>query len=210
MSALKDQITLLKSFLRGRFKITVLCCSIAFLLIWIAGYFIGINSPEVVEEVMSSFFTNAQEQGALKNDGSIAFFPLLANNWRVMMLSVLQGAIPFLFLPAVTLASNAYLIGLAGARFTLKGIPFHLFLASILPHGIFELPAIVLSIACGIHLCISLAKLITRSFKRTPMGETLSDLLRVMLLLVAPMTILAAVIETYITEWFVYFIVMIS
>ena len=74
-----------------------------------------------------------------------------------------------------------------------------LYFAGLLPHGVFELTALVLSIACGIHLCISLNRMILKSSRHVPMVETLSDLLRVMLLLVAPMTIAAAIIEAYIT-----------
>ncbi len=202
---MKDQLILLKSFLRGKFKITVICCAIAFLLVWIAGYFIGINSPEVVESMMSSFFTNARESGALNYDGSISLFPLLANNWKFMMLSAILGAIPFLFLPVFTLITNAYVVGLEGAMLTLNDIPVHVYLASILPHGIFEISAIVLSISCGIHLCFSLVRSILKSPRRIPLGESLCNLLRVMLLLVAPLTIFAAFIETYITDWFIMF-----
>lgn len=74
-----------------------------------------------------------------------------------------------------------------------------LLLAGLLPHGIFELPAMVLSIACGVQLCRNMCLLVTSSPRRVPMVELLGDLLRVMVLLVAPMTVAAALIECYVT-----------
>ena len=199
MNVLKEQVTLLKQFLRSTFKFTLLVCSVAFLIIGIASYFIGMSSPDTVNSVMSSFYAGAKSSGAISADGGLSVFPLIANNWRVMILSALTGAIPFLFLPMIILASNAYVIGLGGAMFSLAGLSLPLFFVSILPHGIFEIPAMLLSFSCGIHLCLSLIKLIAKTFRREPMGETLSNLLRVMLLVVAPLTIIAAFVETYIT-----------
>ena len=74
-----------------------------------------------------------------------------------------------------------------------------LYLAGILPHGIFELPALLISAACGVCLCRNMSRLVTSSPKRVPMVELLSDLLRVMLLIVLPMTVAAAFIEAYVT-----------
>ena len=81
----------------------------------------------------------------------------------------------------------------AGKTTTIKAV------AGILPHGIFELPALVLSIACGVYLCRNMCRLVTSSPRRVPMVALLGDLLRVLVVLVAPMTVAAAFIECYVT-----------
>ena len=74
-----------------------------------------------------------------------------------------------------------------------------LYLAGILPHGIFELPALVIAAACGVCLCRNMGRLVTSSPKRVPMVELLSDLLRVLLFWSLPMTVAAAFPEAYVT-----------
>lgn len=80
-----------------------------------------------------------------------------------------------------------------------SGIPMSIYFAGILPHGIFELPALIIASACGVCLCRNMCRLVTSSPKRASMVELLSDLLRVLLLLILPLTVAAAFIEAYVT-----------
>ena len=104
-----------------------------------------------------------------------------------------------LALPVLSLLVNGAMVGIVGAMYVLSGLSPLYFLAGILPHGILELPAIVLSAACGVYLCRNMCRLVTSSPKRIPMVEVLGDLLRVLVLLVAPMTVAAALIECCVT-----------
>lgn len=196
---LKEQFSLLRSFLRTGFQKNAVLCAAGFLAAGIIGYFIGISSPDMVETVIESFLENAENSGVIQEDGTISAFALLANNWTAMLISAAYGFLPFVFLPVTSLAVNGFILGISGAMYQIYGQSAALWLAALLPHGIFELTALVLSIACGIHLCISINRVIIGSRSRTPMVETLCDLLRVMLLLVAPLTIAAAFIEAYVT-----------
>ena len=74
-----------------------------------------------------------------------------------------------------------------------------LYLAALLPHGIFELAALVLAAACGVYLCRNIGRLVTNSPKKIPAVELLTDLLRVLVMVIAPLTAAAAFIESYIT-----------
>ena len=91
------------------------------------------------------------------------------------------------------------LLGMMAVIYLANDLSLAAYLAGILPHGIFELPALVLSISCGVCLCRNMCRLVTGSDRRIPMVELLSDLLRVMLLVVLPLTVLAAVMECYVT-----------
>ncbi len=199
MSTLREQFALLSAFLRTGFRKTVLLCSAGFLIAGFLGCVAGHLSPEIITEMLNSFAQVVEDAGVVNEDGTFSPFALLANNWSAMLISALYGFFPFLFFPAVSLFSNGFLMGVMAAMYQINGISMTVFFAALIPHGIFELPALVLSIACGIYLCLQVNRAILRSPNRPPLLETFCDLLRVMLLLVAPMTIIAAFVEAYVT-----------
>ena len=199
MSMLKEQFTLLRDFLHGSFRKIFLLCAAGFLAAGVVGYVVGIMSPDIVQSVFENFITNAENGGVIRNDGSLSVFALLANNWKVMLISVAYGFLPFIFLPVILIASNGFVVGISGAMYHIYDQSLSLWLAALLPHGIFELTAFVLSVACGVHLCLCICRMIIGSPHRAPMVETLCDLLRILILLVAPLTIAAAFIEVYVT-----------
>jgi len=199
MSGLRSQISLLKDFLRSDFKKTVLHCSLAMACAIALGVVAGLLSPQTVEMALNAFMEMVEEAGVIDTEGNLSVFGLLMNNWQAMLTGAACGFVPFIFLPAVSLASNGFLIGVMAAWYRANGMSMALYLAGLLPHGIFELPALVLSIACGVRLCRNMCLVVTSSPRRIPMVELLSDLLRVLLLLVAPMTVAAAFLEAYVT-----------
>lgn len=199
MSELREQFLLLRDFLRTGFQKVVLLCAAGFLAAGVVGYFIGSVSPETVESVIAYFMEVIEQSGTIEEDGSISAFALLANNWSAMLISVLYGLIPFAFLPVSSLLVNGFILGITGIMYQLYEQTLALWLAALLPHGIFELPALVLSVACGVYLCVHMCRLVLRYPNRAPMVDVFCNVLRVMLLLVAPLTIAAAFVEAYIT-----------
>lgn len=199
MSVLREQLSLLGQFLRTDFRRVILGCLLAMALAIVLGFVIGSLSPETVDAVLEQFMAMVEDAGILDSSGGISPFGLLTNNWTAMLTAVVYGFVPFLFLPAVSIVSNGLLIGLLAAWYHNSGISLGLYLAGILPHGIFELPALVISAACGVCLCRNMGRIVTSSPRRAPMVELLSDLLRVLLFLVMPMTVAAAFLEAYVT-----------
>ena len=199
MSTLREQYGLLRNFLRSGFSTTVSLCAKGFLAAAVFGAFAAFFYPDVIETALESFSAMVEDAGIVGEDGSISTFALLFNNWWAMLMSAAYGFIPFIFLPLLSLISNGLILGVFGVYYVKSGFGILAYLAGILPHGIFELPAIVLSIACGVYLCRNVNRVITSNPNRIPMVELLSDLLRVLLLLVAPLTVVAAFIECYIT-----------
>lgn len=199
MSALKDQFSLLGEFLRSDFKKVFLGCFAALLLAIALGFAIGTLSPETVNTVLEQFMAMVADTGIMDSTGNLSPFGLLTNNWSAMLVAVLYGFVPFLYLPAISIISNGILIGLLASWYHSSGISMSLYLAGILPHGIFELTALVISVSCGVCLCRNMGRIVTSSPRRVPMVELLSDLLRVLLFLVMPMTVAAAFLEAYVT-----------
>lgn len=203
MSFLREQFQLLITFLNTDFRKSVIYCGIAMLAIMLLGGVVGLAFPEVVEESLAMFMAAVEEAGVMDEQGNLSVFALLANNWSAMLMSAAYGLIPFVFLPALSLFSNSFLIGVMAAWYHTNGIYLVVFAAGILPHGIFELPALVLSIACGMYLCRSLSRTITGKQDKKSLIEVFCGILRVLLLMVAPMTVAAAFIECYITPLFI-------
>ena len=70
--------------------------------------------------------------------------------------------------------------------------------AGILPHGIFELPALCLSLAAGLCLCQNINRYIRKNEKGL-MKPLLLNILRVTGLVVIPLLVVAAIMESYVT-----------
>ena len=116
-----------------------------------------------------------------------------------MVFTILYGFVPFLFLPVVSALSNAAVIGALAAYYRLNQLPMAVFFAGIVPHGIFEIPALVLAVTLGFLLCRNVARIILRSGRAVPMVDLLANILRTMLFVIFPLLLIAALIECYIT-----------
>lgn len=206
MSWLKEQTALLGKFLRGDFRRTLGWCALGMALAVLLGVGVGLLFPEQAYQVLNNFMEQIEEAGVVDAEGELSVFALLMNNWRAMLTTVAYGVVPFLFLPVLSLAMNGMLLGLLAAIFVGSGASLAAYLAGILPHGAFELPALLFSIACGVCLCRNMCRLVVSSPERIPMLELLEDLLRVVVLVIAPLTAAAAFVECYVTPvvmgWF--------
>ena len=172
---------------------------ILFVVCSAAGYVVFALNPSLTNELMKTVTEIFTQSGVISESGGISFFGILLNNWFAMLFSVLYGFLPFVFLPVLSIITNAVLLGAMAAYYTISGLPLTLFFAGILPHGIFEIPALLLAVSMGVALCRNIIRLITRSARAVPMVEFLTGLLQTMLLLIFPLILLAAAVESFIT-----------
>lgn len=134
-------------------------------------------------------------------DGTISAPLLFLNNLKACLIAMATGLIPFLFIPVLVLGVNAAVMGAVASMYRMAGMSVvSMYLFGILPHGIFELPAILLSISMGLYLCYCLVKRICEGrYNRGIVKEALGNMLRTLLTLIIPLLAIAAVIETYVT-----------
>ena len=196
---MREHLSQLGRFLREDLRRTAIGCAIGMVAAIALGAVAGALAPEVVTQVMEAFMEMVLEAGVVDEAGNLSPFALLLNNWRAMLVTICYGFLPFIYLPVLTLVSNGFLIGLMAAYYHFAGLPLSLYLAALLPHGIFELAALVLAAACGVYLCRNIGRLVTNSPKKIPAVELLTDLLRVLVMVIAPLTAAAAFIESYVT-----------
>lgn len=121
----------------------------------------------------------------------IIFLKNLLASAMAMMLGIGLGLVPLL-----VVTSNGFLLGIVSYGAVKKaGVLF--LLAGILPHGIIELPTVLLSIAIGFRLGYLLA--ITLMRERADLSGETRIAVHFLVRWVTPLLFLAAVIETFIT-----------
>lgn len=192
---MKKQFRAIGDFWRAEYGRYVGMTAAAFLVLLMLAYIAGRLFPDIPVSVISAFNEDIAGSGIVQEDGSFNVLALFTNNLRAMVLGVLYGFIPFLYLPALALGVNAAILGMLASLIDGQWL---LLAAGILPHGIFELPALFLSLAAGLCLCKNINVYIRKNEKGV-MKPLLLNILRVVVLLVLPLLVIAAVMETYVT-----------
>ncbi len=127
---------------------------------------------------------------------------LFLNNTRSMVVILLAGLTSFSVLGVMIYMLNIALIGGVYALLELLGIsPLPIFLAGILPHGIFELPALMIGSAVVLYIGAVFVTPQTGKSMGEVVVEMLADWAKIFLGVVAPLLALAALIEAYITPF---------
>ncbi len=172
-----------------------------FLLGSISGFYIFKvllnNNPEVI----NSFLKEFQDMfGPLKEMTSLElFFTIFYINTRtsflIMVLGVFVGFFPFL-----SLWGNGTVVGLLYGKFIAEGGNSLVFLMGILPHGVIEIPAILIAASQGFRL--------GKEIISPPPGKSRSESLRVnirkglkLFALIIPLLLIAALIEVYLSAY---------
>lgn len=192
---MKKQLRALGNFWREEYGRWVGMTAIAFLVLVVLSYIAGRLFPEIPAAILTYFSEVVADSGIVRDDGSFSALALFGNNLRAMVLSTLYGFIPFLYLPALSMGVNAILLGMVASSVNGQWL---LLAAGILPHGIFELPALCLSLAAGLCLCQNINRYIRKNEKGF-MKPLLLNILRVTGLVVIPLLVVAAIMESYVT-----------
>jgi len=197
MKTIKTQYRMSIDFLLRDLSMYIFLTICTFVLLTIFSTYLFGENPELTKTLLSTVIDKFQ--GIIEN-GEISLINLFLNNLQASVLGVLVGLIPFLFLPVLGIFSNAAVLGLVFSSYQTTAIPlWKIVVFGILPHGIFELTAVFLCYAMGICICWNLTKKIIGHRKRENMKELLQNCLRTTALIVVPLLIVAALVETYVT-----------
>ena len=123
---------------------------ILFVIGSIAGYTVYLNNPDLANLEGSSIFSGLEQKISFFQNlnilGKIIF--IFLNNLLVALISVFLGAILGLF-PIFIALMNGFVVGIvAGKVLESNGIGY--LLVGLVPHGIFEIPAILIAIGLGL------------------------------------------------------------
>lgn len=196
MKWIKNQYRLATDYLFRELIIYFFLTVGTFVLLTIFSTYLFGQNPELTSSLLSKVVDKFQ---GITENGEISLIKLFINNLQASVLGVLVGLVPFLFLPLLGIFTNAAVLslGLSGIATSLP--MWKVILLGILPHGIFELTGVFLCYAMGISICWNLTKKIVGQRKHEYLRDLLQNCFRVTVLIVLPLLIVAALVETYIT-----------
>jgi uncharacterized membrane protein SpoIIM required for sporulation/ABC-type transport system involved in multi-copper enzyme maturation permease subunit len=150
-----------------------------------------VKLDQVFSELSQKFFFNAPQ---------LSFSYIFLNNIRALMVSLILGLFTLSVGGILVYMINLGLVGgVLGISNALGLSPLMVFSLGVLPHGIFEITALVISSAAILHMG---AMLVTPDPNRTlsqVLVESLANWFRIMTGYGVPLLAIAALIETYIT-----------
>jgi stage II sporulation protein M len=127
---------------------------------------------------------------------------IFLNNSRVSLFSIVFGLIPFLFLPLLGAIANGVSVGIMTSISHLRGFKVvHVFLFSVAPHGIFEIPALIYASSIGVWLAFQISKriLFLSDGDKEPLFPFFIRIFRAWIGVILPLLLAAAMIETFVT-----------
>ena len=195
-------------FIRHRIVGLFALC-LALYCVIVIGSRVYVNSTGIADEVMegiSETLSNMEIEETDEDGDTYISMPKLAiQNIRAGMIGLFAGLVPFILFPVIILAENAFILGAILVPSDYLGVSaMQIFLFGILPHGIMEIPAMVICYACGVRICITVTSFI---LKRKDWFETkyeISHAIITAVFIAVPLFLGAAYVESYITPDLLY------
>ena len=178
---------------------------IAAVSIWMGYDWVMDNVPEVLSKVppdrLQSLAARASEVPDLSSlQGSLSAPFLFLNNTRAVTVIFFAGLFSFSVLGVILYMVNIGLIGGVFALLQLLGVqPWPIFLAGVVPHGVFEIPALMFGSAVVLYMGVSIVTPQTGKSMGEVIIELFADWAKIFFGLVVPLLAAAAVIEAYVT-----------
>jgi uncharacterized membrane protein SpoIIM required for sporulation len=175
------------------------------LISFVGAIFLGIylSSLYPIPEDIRSTISGAEIAANTSNLQFIfARLPLsiFLQNLRVIILAAILGIITFGVTDILIFMLPWLIVGFLGGQLAISGEnPFVFFLAAILPHAIFELPAILLASAATLHWHASILDRPENGSIGENWVNRAADFSRMFVGLVIPLLLIAAFVEAYIT-----------
>jgi len=164
-----------------------------FLIATVLGGVAVAENPAVGEEIIS-IITDQIFTQLMSDNPAIITLNIFINNLQASAILFL-GGVSFGLVTLLILSLNGFIIGIVAEMIRQEqGLVF--FLAGVLPHGIFEIPAIILAGSYGILLGVEVWKELSGGGDAVAAAGTYG---RKFLLLVLPLLAVAACIEGFIT-----------
>jgi stage II sporulation protein M len=198
---------------------TFLTLILVFLVFAVASHFYLIGHPEIAEDKVMEIVKALMEKLPVLEGGFKLFIAIFLNNLFVATLAMLAGLIPFLFIPVWAVGINAIAMGIISSYVYIKGYNlFALLVLGIVPHGIIEIPTLLYACSLGVLLSMRVIRILTNMSSSVQKPGSLAAIektqgegreeafiaafkrvLRAWLLVIIPLLLLAAAIETFIT-----------
>lgn len=166
-------------------KIQIYLAISLFFVFAIIGFFVP--TPEEIMKLILEYIRQILEQTKDMSAIELISFIFL-NNLQASFLAILFGLF-FGIVPVLFAIFNGYILGIVASMAVAEEGIFSLL--NILPHGVFELPAVFISLGMGLKI----GSFIFQKNKFNFFKKTFANSLKTFFLIVIPLLILAAIIE---------------
>jgi stage II sporulation protein M len=162
--------------------------------IFIAAFIVGIFAPPSARQQVNEAFQVFVDQYRDRSGGSLFFFILLHN---VMASLLLVGSgLLFGIIPTLAICTNGFILGVV-FRQGAETFGYAKAALKVFPHGVFEIPALILSASYGLWLGMTALRRI-RGKESTLLRFHIEHAFRRYFAVVFPLLIVAAAIETFV------------
>lgn len=179
----------------------------------IAGVWIGASQAKVFPLPAEILNLNKLDQGFIEGLEEVRFFSVSGiggvwlHNIRVIILAIVLGIFSFGVLGGLIIMLPMTIIGYFMANVANVGLsPAMFFTALVLPHGIIEIPALIIAGASILHL----GAVLLAPAKGKTIGEAwligFADCVKVLIGLVLPLLLVAATLEVLLTPHFAVYL----
>jgi len=198
MNFIKSSISYTNRYFREYVLRHMLIVGIIFVVTGLIAFW-GVSSlpAEDLKEIYASIGEVFAEKDVTNSDGTLSFWGIFFNNLRAGAIISVMGLIPFLFIPITGVVLNSVLLGAVLAiigSFSDESV-IMLFVKYILPHGIFELPALIIEGAIGSKICAVLCRKIFGKAKDERFVDHLKGCVGIFVIYIIPLLLIAAFIE---------------
>jgi uncharacterized membrane protein SpoIIM required for sporulation/ABC-type transport system involved in multi-copper enzyme maturation permease subunit len=188
--------------LRKQFASIMLTVGIGMAAVFAGYVWVTVNSPKLLDQFkpgdLSTIFSFGT--GVPIVSVGISFPSIWGHNLQAILVILLLGLFSFGVLGELVYLLNMGIIGgvLALIRAT-GGSPLKVGAFGILPHGIFEIPALILASAAILYIGVVLVTPRSQKTLGEVLIEAIADWVRIGFGLVLPLLTIAAIIETWVT-----------
>lgn len=162
------------------------------------GYMVTVLSPSFTDQTISGF---KEEVGPLKEASALGLMLGIFENNAIKCFIVVILGLAFGLAPLLFIVANGLVIGIVvGATMAKSGLLY--VLVGILPHGIIEMPMVFLSAAIGLKLGADMLRALIR--RNVNVVKDVREALLVFIFWIAPLLLIAAFLETFVTGALLY------
>lgn len=168
--------------------------SILFVLSMAIGYVVAIMYPDMVMQSLEELEGVVE---LLKHLSLIQIMFLIFLNNALKSLLILVLGIGFGIVPLLFIAYNGYFLGIFSHKILMEQSLLYL-MGGLLPHGIIEIPMVVISAAIGVRL--GLKGLASLKGEQVYLKEEMVTGIKFFFYWIMPLLFIAAVVETFLTS----------
>lgn len=202
-------------------KALTLICSLVFIVMGVLAYIIALNNEEQTLAIYKKVSGVMLENVDVENNSITELakdkpsdnlwqmqlsdgWHIFLNNLRAIAVVVLGGILTVYFYPTFALAVNGAVMGVFLAAFELMNPADSVWatlLTGIVPHGIFEIPAIILAAVVGSRFGLATYRKILKKELLVPYRTEWKRLVMYFFVVLLPLLVAAAYIEAFVTPY---------